>query len=143
MLDSQKESKILKKLSMKKSFLAAFFIGTLMPLVIAKYNAVDHFISFDLLTHHLIIIIVSIFAVFGIIFLVFLRIYKCPKCCNNWTYKCIEDDILTSNINIMDFKLFTVRFWFDNEIHLEEYHCNHCHYEKTIKVTRRFIRAGN
>lgn len=143
MIDVQKQSKLLKKLSIKRSFFAALFIGIFVPLVIAKYNATDYFISFDLLTNHLIIIVVSILIAFGIIFFIFLKTYNCPKCANNWAYRCVEDDIITSNNKMMDFKLFTVRFWFGSEAHLEEYHCGNCNYEKTIKVTRRFIKAGN
>ncbi|MFV9968993.1 MAG: hypothetical protein AB8V25_01315 [Candidatus Midichloria sp.] len=134
---------MLKRSSFKRSLLASLFIGTLVPVIILKSATMDSFISLDSLKTYFSLITGSIITSFLLLFLFFLKLYRCPKCGKNWVYECSEDDIISKK-NDIRIKLFTIQFQYGSEVHLEEYRCASCDYEKTIKVKRIFIKAvGN
>ncbi|MDJ1257692.1 MAG: hypothetical protein MRQ07_03455 [Candidatus Midichloria sp.] len=135
---------MLKRSSFKRSLLASLLIGTLVPVIILKSAAIDSFISLDSLKTHFSLITGSIITTFLLLFLFFLKLHRCPKCGKNWVYECSEDDIIGRKFNDIRIKLFTIQLQYGSELHLEEYRCASCDYEKTIKVKRIFIKAvGN
>lgn len=141
MKNTSNNKNTLKSFSLKKSLTSSLFIGVLIPIIILKYEF-SGMLNLNLVKTHLFVISVSISIIFTIVYLFFLKSHRCLKCNKNWVYNIFEDDIIGRNSQIIKINIVNISFEYGADIHLEDYRCACCGYEKIIKIKRRFIEVS-